>query len=37
MKIQSEKVGPVPTLADVEELFMVYSLSQEKEGINPFI
>jgi hypothetical protein len=37
MKIQSANVGAVPTLGDVEELFMVYSLSQEKEGINPFI
>jgi hypothetical protein len=29
MKIQSEKVGPVPTLVGVEELFMAKSLSQE--------
>jgi hypothetical protein len=32
MKIQSANVGPVPTLVGVEELFITYSLSQEKEG-----
>ena len=32
MKIQSANVGDVPTGGEDEELFMAYSLSQEKEG-----
>jgi hypothetical protein len=37
MKIQSANVGPVPTLVGVEELFMAYPLSQEKDGKNLLI
>jgi hypothetical protein len=34
MKIQSANVGDVPTGGEDEELFMAYSLSQEKDGKN---
>jgi hypothetical protein len=37
MKIQSANVGDVPTGGEDEELFMAYSLSQEKDGINTLI